>query len=644
MRGTRRLAALVALTIAAAGVFALPPAADAKARVSAAYGVVGKRTVYATAEVTGAKRRTKVLLETAQGSRKGRKIVRQARKLKRGRAKLHWKYRKRTKRLIVRVRVVRPRAGRKPRTLATGRFKVLRLDGLKRAAPVAAVPSRAVVTAPAPGTPGDLVLRKRSGVNAGDIVAIGFGPATPEGLLAKATKVRRAGSQIVVSTQPATLPEAVPVGELDLALPAEEARTATASPFQRLAKALECTNQRQAEARGEASVSAGLNVTTAWRRPKRFSLPKLTARFEGDVRANLNAGVSISGEAECHMDRQPLFPAPIKLHTFATSIGPVPIVGVVDGQIYLSGQANASGKIESSVKASAGASAGVEYDGSGFKPFGKLDKSFTAQPPTVTASGSIQANLAPAVNVRFYGVGGPEMDFSGGLKLAADIHPAPGEPWWKVTAPLDLGVKLRLNAFTLNLESPRFSVWNEEPELLRATTPAGGSSVTDLGLSPEPLPPGVRTRLTWDSTSDVDLHTWDTDGNHAYFVELDGIPSGYLDQDVIPGYGPETFQETDPGHTYTFGVCQYSGTQANVTVDVRDLDGQTRRFAVTLRGRKAASLLTVSPVGGEVYLPVDTWCNHDGVDPGAIGETTTGGFDEKASLERPAEARAKLRD
>lgn len=111
---------------------------------------------------------------------------------------------------------------------------------------------------------------------------------------------------------------------------------------------------------------------------------------------------------------------------------------------------------------------------------------------------------------------------------------------------------------------------------------------------------------------------------------------------MIPGYGPETFFETDPGNSFTFGVCQYSGTQANVLVDVRDPDGHTRRFSVTLRGRNAASLITISPPGGESHLPTETWCNHDGLDPHAIGETTTGSFDEliaaRAAREREAKA------
>jgi hypothetical protein len=382
-----------------------------------------------------------------------------------------------------------------------------------------------------------------------------------------------------------------------------------------------------ATATGEDSVSAGLSLSTKWRMPRRFSLPKLTARFSGDARASLNAAAAISGEASCTMDRQPLFPAPLRLHTFATSIGPVPVVGSVYGQVYLSGAATASGKIETSVAASAGASAGVEYDGEGFKPFGRLEKSLTVNPPTVSASGSVQAGLAPVIDMRFYGLGGPEIDFTASMKLTADINPPPGEPWWRITAPLEAGVRLRLNAWKLALESERFSIWNEEPELLRATAPPGGSAIADLGPSPEPLPEGIRTRLVWDSNRDVDLHTWDQAGDHAYFADLFGIESGYLDQDVIPGYGPETFYETDPGNTFAFGVCQYSGTQANVLVDVRDPDGQTRRFAVTLRGRKAASLMTISPVGGDGFLPSSGWCNEAGSDPGAIGETTTGGFE-----------------
>jgi hypothetical protein len=592
-------------------------------RVSASYGVLGERTVHATATVTGTRRRARVLLETRRAGRRARVRVRQSRPLRRGTAKLRWRYPRGARRVTVRVRVV-PRRGRR-RALAVGRWKTLQVARLKPAAPVRRVKPRSVVSAPPPGQPGELVLRGRPRVRVGNVIAMPVSPATPDGLLVRAVAVARSPGATRVTTAPATLPEVVPVGELDVQLPVR-AHSAAVVP-QRLEQALTCTNGRTATAAGDATVSAGLNLSTSWRRPGRFSLPKLTARFSGDVRTSLNASAAISGEAECTMDRQPLFPAPVRLHAFATSIGPVPVVGATYGQVYLSGAATANGRMETSMSASAGASAGVEYDGEQFKPFGRLDKTFTVNPPTVSASGSVQAGLAPAIDLRLYGVGGPEIDFSAGLKLTADISPAPGEPWWRITAPLDAGVRLRLNAWRLALESERFSIWNEEPELLRATTAPTGSAIADLGPSPEPLPAGIRTRLVWDSNSDVDLHTWDQFGDHAYFADLSGIDTGYLDQDVIPGFGPETFYETDPGNTFTFGVCQYSGTQANVTVDVRDPDGRTRRFAVTLRGEKAASLMTISPVGGDGFLPSSGWCSDDGIDPEAIGETSTGSLD-----------------
>lgn len=55
------------------------------------------------------------------------------------------------------------------------------------------------------------------------------------------------------------------------------------------------------------------------------------------------------------------------------------------------------------------------------------------------------------------------------------------------------------------------------------------------GTIPQPAAEGGKTRLVWDSDTDVDLHIWDQYGNHAYFGDMDDIPSGYLDQDIITG-------------------------------------------------------------------------------------------------------------
>lgn len=75
----------------------------------------------------------------------------------------------------------------------------------------------------------------------------------------------------------------------------------------------------------------------------------------------------------------------------------------------------------------------------------------------------------------------------------------------------------------------------------------------------EALP--LRVTLTWDKyDTDVDLHVWDSLGNHSWYANLCGIPNGCLDRDDVDGFGPEIFSLTQmtPGVTYTVAIHYYS--------------------------------------------------------------------------------------
>jgi hypothetical protein len=82
-----------------------------------------------------------------------------------------------------------------------------------------------------------------------------------------------------------------------------------------------------------------------------------------------------------------------------------------------------------------------------------------------------------------------------------------------------------------------------------------------------PSPPdqagiGVITiTLTWDGETDVDLHVFEPDGTHVYYVDKIG-DSGYLDVDNIEGFGPEHYYvacDTVQAGTYRVGVNYYRG-------------------------------------------------------------------------------------
>lgn len=640
LRRPTRLRACWCLVVAVlAMVFA--GAAEAKTSVSATYAQVGKRTLSVYAMVDGAPRNARVILETKRFSktRKGKARYR-VRKLSRsGRMTLKVAAPPGATKITARVRVftrTKRRGKTRTKSVGKGQWKTVTFARGGRLATVAKVKASQVssVTPPSGAAPGSVLLTGASANAApGQIIALGITPQTPDGLFAQITQVAPAAGGVAATVVQARLSDVVPAGEFDLDIPIEPVATISGkSTSEKKAHALQCDTSRSATASALAEISAGLKLSAKWTGgsfiPPR--VPQLTADVTGKVQARLEGEIVLDGQAKCELTPQTLFPTPIRLAAFTVQVGPVPVPVLIDGQVTLTGSAQASGSLSTSVKAGASAEAGVTYKSRQLTPHKSFTRNFTYQPPTVNGNGEAKVSLAPSIGVRLAGAAGPEIDLTGGLKLAGNLRAAPGQPWWVLSAPVSLGAKFKFALWGIEAESPRYELWGEEPIIAQAdpATGAPGSSVSAASPSPEPLPPGVRTRLTWDSNTDVDLHTWNQYGDHAYFADMNDIEGGYLDQDIIPGYGPETFRETDPsiGNEFTFGVCQYSGENANVTVDIRDPDGNTRRYTITLRGRKAAALLATSPDGITPYIDIDAdWCSR-GSDPTQLGQATTGTF------------------
>lgn len=646
---TVRLLRACVLALALTAVLAQP--ASAAPSVSATYAQVGKRTLDVNAMVDGAPRNAWVQLQTKRFSKKrsGRARTTTKRLPSSGRTRLKIVAPRGTKKVTARVRVVvkqqRRRGRARNRTVGSGQWKTVVYARSGRAAAVARVKPRDVlaVIPPTAAGPGAADLAGSSAkVKSGQVIALGITQHTPEGMLAQITGVTPTAGGAHVTLVPARISDVVPAGELDIALPIEPVATSSAKTrSEKRPATLQCDTTRSATASALAELSAGLNLTAGWTGGSLFPArtPQLKATVTGTVQARLEGEITLDGQASCTLAPQTLFPQPVRLAAFTVQVGPVPVPVIIDGQVTLTGSAEANGSLSTSVKAHASATASATYDRGTLTPGKTFERSFTHQPPTVNGTGTAQVALAPTIGVRLAGAAGPEIDLTGGLKLSGNLRAPAGQPWWALTAPVSLGAKFRFALWGVEVESPRHALWSEEPVIAQAdpVTGAPGSSVSDHGASPDPLPPGVRTRLTWDSDTDVDLHTWNQWGEHAYFSQLDAIPGGYLDRDVIPGYGPETFYETDPGYgnEFTFGVCQYSGENATVTVDVRDPSGHTRRYTVALRGRKAAALLTTSPVGAAPYIDYDaSWCSG-GYDPTELGQVTTGTFGLRVAETEP---------
>jgi hypothetical protein len=126
-----------------------------------------------------------------------------------------------------------------------------------------------------------------------------------------------------------------------------------------------------------------------------------------------------------------------------------------------------------------------------------------------------------------------------------------------------------------------------------------------------PAVPTTRASITWDTSDEVDLHVFDSSGNHDYWSILGSTIPDAKDNDQSVDGGPETFVDSrSPStRTFTFYVCLYgyeddaqTDGPVHVTANITDPGGGHRSIPITLDGIDDEELVTVSPVG---TLPVD---------------------------------------
>jgi uncharacterized protein YfaP (DUF2135 family) len=116
----------------------------------------------------------------------------------------------------------------------------------------------------------------------------------------------------------------------------------------------------------------------------------------------------------------------------------------------------------------------------------------------------------------------------------------------------------------------------------------------------------LKAVLSWETTgTDLDLHVWDSRGNHTFFANLSGIPGSSLDIDDRCGPGIETFvlQPVTVGVTYSIGVEYYAANGRGATpYTLRifdDLNPSTvpSTFTGTLNNTGDHQLVTSFPLG-----------------------------------------------
>lgn len=555
------------------------PAAAERARVSAHFPVVvtAGSWVRVRGQVAGARRPVRVAVEQRVGAHW---VVRGSGRSSRGRFLVRW--RAPGRREVVRVHLVALRSGR-----------VIALTRVARVAVSATsilAPSR-VADAPAPGTAGTVRYSGRAPVRAGEFVAADVGAQTPAGLLGRVVSERSEGADTVLDIVPASLIEAVPEGRIDLA-PVAGAAHAAAAARRGFRSAFSCTGAVQAGLHGSVAIKLRPAFKLDWSWGEVTSAEaKVTVRGDAELSARIEAAASctLAQTSVASWDAPPL----------RAAVGPIPVVIVPRTTLYVSGEAQVDAAVEAGLHGYMSATAGLRYDGDVY-PIGGFEHGLSATPPAAHLDGSLGARVIPSVTFLLYGQAGPRFDLSAGLQLDAG---ASSDPWWTLTAPVELSAGLAVPGFD-SLEIPQrpvfsktFPVAEADPSPDKEPPPDGDAD----GLGAE------RVRIGWDTAAtDVDLHVWDEHGNHAWYMNPGGVPGGELSDDDRHGFGPELFfDRTAGGRGLTYGLCYFddSGVGAtSVSVRLTDPAGAVRESAQTLAHEGDHVLI------GSGFVPSGDWC------------------------------------
>ncbi len=436
-----------------------------------------------------------------------------------------------------------------------------------------------------PAAPSQVLLRHGHGVHPGTILSARPSPELPQGLLAKVTAVSRRHGLTVATVVPAGIYEVAPNMSFDLPLSSLVSGSARASSV------LQC-GPTGSTFSPFVKIS-NVYLTGGWT-TTHVLFADITNGAVIELHLKAGAGLDVSAGAG--------FKCSIPLPALAVQgmAGPIPVYGGIrpsaEGEVAAQGKLHTEGStnitLGTSISIPGGAKPVLNFGSPSFTFSSDL---FTGVKAGIGLSAELGIGAANAANLH--------------LSVANDLDftASPGQCSWD----------LNLGSFGVGGQiGPVRIVGPSSPPLFHRNL---WHRSCGAGSSPAPPPPptGPLTRATmsWDTDSDIDLYTWDGAGDTTFYGEKTAIPDAELVEDIIPAEGefqhsPELFVETGSfNRPYTFGICDYRGEGADVTLTVVDPGGGSRTFHETLYFEGDSAVITSSPLGVD-YSPPWEWCHY----------------------------------
>jgi formylglycine-generating enzyme required for sulfatase activity len=286
----------------------------------------------------------------------------------------------------------------------------------------------------------------------GDVIAGGVTDATPYGFLRKVTNISTAatsasvqGSQVVVTTEQATLEEAIEDGVIHVSKCLEQ----MVIPIDEV---LYEDEDGEVALNGQITVQPCFDFTVVIDGHHLEELTFIDRTYE-TADLELTADIEKSIQEEKEVFRQPLA---------AITVPPVVfIVPVLSVNVGLDGSVEAH--FSAGLTQTATLTAGVTYeDDEGWGWIADFDNHFDPVTPTLSGTLDLKAYAGPRLTLLINGVVAPYAEIDGYLRLDADVN---ATPWWQLYGGLDavVGAKVEILSWVLlDYEKP----WQLYEELL----------------------------------------------------------------------------------------------------------------------------------------------------------------------------------
>ena len=285
----------------------------------------------------------------------------------------------------------------------------------------------------------------------GDVIVSAPSAVAPYGFLRRVADVTETGGQLVVSTDIATLDEAIEQGEFTLS------RRFTPADIKDV-DVLEGVSLVQAASvglddsfffelknvnLGTKNVQVNVNGSIEFKPGVDFRWLKESGKegdfeFALDLEETVELELAIEGKGEKELLKKEI--AHLNLGTITVLVGPVPVVFFVQMLIYLRTDGTFSAGITTSATQTVDLMAGVRRVNGDLSPISSLTHRFGFDLPRLSAGAEIKGYIDPPLTLLLYGVAGPFAGANPFLELKADIF---ATPWWELYAGIDVTVGVR---------------------------------------------------------------------------------------------------------------------------------------------------------------------------------------------------------